>query len=313
MTPRILWQTFIRWPADKQLTLIFPLAVTLTALLAGDVRQWQPTENKAALSALVLLLLLVVSSQLAFRRHWLAPRSEWLLREFWPVPAMLIGYLTMRVLRLELVMQTLAIPLRDNAMLAFDQALFGNALPVLLQPVIGPRMSLWMESSYLHFYYALPIGLLLLLFWRQQDEYFLRLRKAVLYTLTCGFVLYFFVPVRGPGDAMAHLFSVSLGSQNAVVYDAVNSFRYAYDCFPSLHTAIPWVTLLTAWPWLGWPLRLLALLMTLSITLSTLYLRYHYGADVVAGILLALVIAGLLKRPAIRVQDTSISVPADCA
>uniref|UniRef100_UPI00257A5D1D hypothetical protein n=1 Tax=Thalassolituus sp. UBA2009 TaxID=1947658 RepID=UPI00257A5D1D len=38
-----------QWPLDKQLTLLFPAGILLFALLFGDIRQWLPGENKAAL------------------------------------------------------------------------------------------------------------------------------------------------------------------------------------------------------------------------------------------------------------------------
>ncbi len=280
-----------QWPLDKQLTLLFPAIVTLVTLLSGVIHHWQPAQNKAALTGAAVFLLMLLAARPALQQKRLAARWEWLLREFWPIPAMLLGYLTMRVFRLELLLDNLQLPLRDHWMLAFDTQLFGQALPLWLEPLVSPLMTLWMESSYLHFYYALPIGSLLWLFWREQYADFVHLRQAVIYTLCSGFVLYFFIPVKGPGDAMPELFSVSLGARDTVMYDAVNSFRYAYDCFPSLHTAIPWVTLLTCWRFYSPAFRPLALFMTLSITLSTLYLRYHYGADVLAGVLLAAVIA----------------------
>ncbi len=280
-----------QWPLDKQLTLLFPAIVTLVTLLSGVIHHWQPAQNKAALTGAAVFLLMLLAARPALQQKRLAARWEWLLREFWPIPAMLLGYLTMRVFRLELLLDNLQLPLRDHWMLAFDTQLFGQALPLWLEPLVSPLMTLWMESSYLHFYYALPIGSLLWLFWREQYADFVHLRQAVIYTLCSGFVLYFFIPVKGPGDAMPELFSVSLGARDTVMYDAVNSFRYAYDCFPSLHTAIPWVTLLTCWRLYSPAFRPLALFMTLSITLSTLYLRYHYGADVLAGVLLAAVIA----------------------
>lgn len=284
-----------QWPLDKQLTLLFPAGILLFALLFGDIRQWLPGENKAALTGAGIFFLLIVLTRLALARHTLSPRYEWLLRELWPVPAMLLGYLLMRLLRLELAIDALGIELMDPQMIAFDTALFGQPLPLLIQHWVSPAMTLLMESAYLHFYYAVPIGSLLWLFYcrAEQPAAFIHVRQGIIYTLVIGWLLYLLVPVIGPGQWLESAFSVSLGTQDGLVYDAVNSFRYAYDCFPSLHTAVPWVTLLVCWRWYSWPLRVLVLLMTLSITLSTLYLRYHYGADVLGGIALAVIVAQL--------------------
>jgi membrane-associated phospholipid phosphatase len=60
----------------------------------------------------------------------------------------------------------------------------------------------------------------------------------------------------------------------------------ARDCFPSLHTGISVVMLVYVWRyrrkwlWLYGP-------MTFLIVWSTMYLRFHYGIDVIAGAALA--------------------------
>ena len=286
------WQ---HWSLDKQLTLLFPAGILLFALLFGDIRQWQPADNKAALTGSGIFFLLIAVTRLALARNALSARYEWLLRELWPVPAMLLGYLLMRLLRLELAIDALGIELMDPQMIVFDTALFGQPLPLLIQHWVSPAMTLLMENAYLHFYYIVPVGSLLWLFYyrAEQPAAFILVRQGIIYTLVIGWLLYLLVPVIGPGQWLAASFTVSLGAQDGLVYDAVNSFRYAYDCFPSLHTAVPWVTLLLCWRWYPWPLRLLVLTMTLSITLSTLYLRYHYAADVLGGILLAVIVAQL--------------------
>ncbi len=286
------------WPLDKQLTLLFPGGILLFALLFGDIRQWQPGENKAALTGAGIFFLLIALIRLALARNVLSTRYEWLLRELWPVPAILLGYLLMRLLRLELAIDALGIKLMDPLMIAFDTALFGQPLPLLIQHWVSPAMTLLMESAYLHFYYTVPIGSLLWLFYcrPEQPAAFILLRQGIIYTLVAGWLMYLLVPVIGPGQWLETEFSVSLGPQDGLVYDAVNSFRYVYDCFPSLHTAVPWITLLLCWRWYSWPLRILVLAMTLSITLSTLYLRYHYAADVLGGILLAVIVARILSH-----------------
>lgn len=145
-----------------------------------------------------------------------------------------------------------------------------------------------MESAYLHFYYMLPIGSLMYLVWREQLTTFIRLRAAIIFAMISGWICYFFIPVVGPIEFIPEQFNVALIPTSQVVYNAVDSFRYAYDCFPSLHTAIPWLTVLICWQHYNLSLKLLALFMALSITTATLYLRYHYGIDVLAGLFWAL-------------------------
>ena len=283
------------WPFDKQLTILFPVLIFVIAAISGCWQYIEVIENKVALFCITLFLALILCAQPLLHSNRLSPRQVWFLYQFWPVPAILLGYLFMRILRLELAIETFDITQRDLLMIQLDTLAFGQTLPLYIQHWTSPPLTLLMETAYLHFYYLLPIGSLLYFYWQQQDEYFLAMRQAIIYTLVGGFCCYFLMPVKGPLDFINDEFTVPLHSGHEMVYAAVNSFRFAYDCFPSLHTAIPWVTLLVTWSWHSWPVRLIILALTLTITLSTLYLRYHYGFDVLAGLLWACIVAALIK------------------
>jgi membrane-associated phospholipid phosphatase len=293
-----------QWPFDKQLSLLFPSLIVFIAVITGSWQHIDVYENKVALFCMGLFLVLILCAQPLLKfsglhsrlPFQLTSRQSWFLYQFWPVPAILLGYLLMRVLRLELAIEFFAITQQDTLMIELDTFVFGQTLPLTIQHWTSPTLTLLMETAYLHFYYLLPIGSLMVCYWRQQDENFLRMRQAIIYTLVGGFCCYFLMPVKGPGDFIATQFTVPLNAGHDMVYAAVNSFRFAYDCFPSLHTAIPWVTLLVSWSWYSWPVRLIMLGMTFSITLSTLYLRYHYGFDVLAGLLWACIVAYLIKN-----------------
>lgn len=295
--PRIL-KTIKSWPLDKQLTLLFPCLIISIALFTGSWQAIQVHENKMALFFILLFAIFIIVAQLLLAANKLSSRQAWFLYQFWPVPAILLGYLLMRILRLELAIEFFTIPQQDELMISLDNLFFGQTLPLYIQHWISPTLTWLMESAYLHFYYLLPIGSLLYFYWYEQDEKFIQLRKGIIYTLVGGFCSYFLLPVKGPIDFIPELFSVPLNMTGEIVYDAVNSFRFAYDCFPSLHTAIPWVTLLITWRWHAEPIRFVILAMTLAITLSTLYLRYHYGFDVIAGLIWAIMVSQRLKSNA---------------
>jgi membrane-associated phospholipid phosphatase len=291
---RIL-NTIKSWPFDKQLTLLFPSLIIAISLFTGSWQAIEVNENKMALFFLLLFTLLILIAQPLLSANKLTIRQAWFLHEFWPVPAILLGYLLMRILRLELAIEFFNIPQQDPLMIALDQKLFGQTLPLYIQHWINPSLTWLMETAYLHFYYLLPIGSLIFFYWREQEEKLIQLRKAIIYTLVGGFCSYFLLPVKGPIDFMPELFTVPLKMTDEIVYDAVNSFRFAYDCFPSLHTATPWVVLMVSWPWHTRAIRTIMLAMTLAITLSTLYLRYHYGFDVLAGLFWAFIVSYALK------------------
>src|SRR5580698_663671 len=94
--------------------------------------------------------------------------------------------------------------------------------------------------------------------------------------------------------------------------DFMDFARIRRDVFPSLHVAISFVVWLYAWRnsktlfWLISP-------VIISLWVSTLYLRYHYLIDVVAGLILAplsYLLGNWLFR---RWGDVPLSVPASLA
>lgn len=82
-----------------------------------------------------------------------------------------------------------------------------------------------------------------------------------------------------------------------VVREHLYSFNDLNNCFPSLHTGISMVLALVLWR-SSMPKRTRIAVMTLAwgIVFSTLYLGIHWVTDVVAGLLLAYVIAWLVRR-----------------
>jgi membrane-associated phospholipid phosphatase len=82
------------------------------------------------------------------------------------------------------------------------------------------------------------------------------------------------------------------------------------DAFPSGHTAIAIVVLAMAARYqrrLFYPL----LVITVSLMISTIYLRYHYVIDVIAGVLLAVLCLGvtfwLYREPGERSPALALS------
>jgi membrane-associated phospholipid phosphatase len=88
--------------------------------------------------------------------------------------------------------------------------------------------------------------------------------------------------------------------------------RIQRDVFPSLHVGISFVVWLYAWrnsQRLGWILSPLVL----SLWVSTIYLRYHYLVDVVAGLILAPLCYGLANWLFKRFGEIRCAVPLSAA
>ena len=119
---------------------------------------------------------------------------------------------------------------------------------------------------------------------------------ALFLTIALGYLVsyvgYLIVPARGPRFLLQDLQHAPLqglwlfhGMQDTL--DRLESAHY--DCFPSGHTELT----ILAW----WSSRKLTKSLfvpyfayTLSIIFATVYLRYHYTIDIVAGVLVAAVL-----------------------
>ena len=100
---------------------------------------------------------------------------------------------------------------------------------------------------------------------------------------------YFAIPALGPRFAQASEYTVSLVTTPVAraINDTINSLeKTKFDVFPSGHTMISVAVLLVAWRrardvfWCLLP-------VATGLIISTVYCRYHYAVDVIAGMILA--------------------------
>jgi hypothetical protein len=114
---------------------------------------------------------------------------------------------------------------------------------------------------------------------------------------------YMAVPGYGPIVFLEHTFArpIDGGFFWGCVWRTVQAGSAMKDIFPSLHTAVPtWFTLF-AWrqarldPRWRWPARITGFFAA-NIIFSTVFLRWHYAVDVIAGLSLASATAWLAPR-----------------
>lgn len=180
-------------------------------------------------------------------------------------------------------------PLRDGLLQRLDTAIFGGVLPVLVDRWKHPAVTEVMSFCYLLFFPYLTFSVVRQL-WRVPHDPATAQRFAVgLYGVyAVGFVGYFLVPAQGAYLDLPAAFGHPLDTgwiarlNEAVVRRGTNRV----DVFPSLHVAVSayllWFDARTA-RWRYWAY----LAPAFGLWLSTIYLRYHYGIDVVCGFALA--------------------------
>jgi membrane-associated phospholipid phosphatase len=178
----------------------------------------------------------------------------------------------------------LGYPKVDRLLLGWDRALLGETPAVAWEPWLRPWLENLTMAAYLFFFYYLIAG---------PGRYCLRdlrlFRKCIvgLFTLYgLAFTGYTVLPAGGPHRWMT--FATPLhGWVLDWTLKPVNQASNAVDVFPSIHLAATLYLLLFDWRhsrgrfW--W-----ALLPCLLLWFSTMYLRFHYFVDLLAGVAVAL-------------------------
>ena len=177
---------------------------------------------------------------------------------------------------------------RDGVLIALDQRLFGFQASVAMQRFITPSLTAWMDFAY--FYHVLHIPVVAcFLYLKRPRRRFREAMTGLIVVCFFGFLGYLAVPAIGPMYTLRNQYSVPLGTSLALFNRQVEFMDFARilrDVFPSMHVAISFLMWLYAYRnsrrlfWLLSPL-------VLGLWVSTVYLRYHYVVDVVAGLILA--------------------------
>lgn len=176
----------------------------------------------------------------------------------------------------------------DSSLIQIDLFLFGVHPTVWMEKWITPWFTDIMSLAYVSYYFV-PVTLLLILYLRGKREDFGQTMFILTFGYYLSFVGYIFFPAIGPRFTQAHLYSVPLEGSffTGFVRDALNALEHnKRDCMPSGHTQIAFMVLLLSRRQ-GKALFAIFLPIVLGLVLSTVYLRYHYVIDLVAGVAFA--------------------------
>ena len=229
------------------------------------------------------------------------------LRHYYPVP-LYIGFYR----QTELLNQMFSVGYLDPYFFRLEQWLFGMQPGLELMLRFPAR---WLAEvlylAYCSFYFMIAgIGLALLLRDRRQFAHFISVVSFVLYVC---YALYIFLPVVGPRIVDLNLPGVSIPQevlpaanydppesvQRAVFFQLMgwvyHNFETAGAAFPSSHVTVAICTLYFSFRYLP-RIRHVHLITTILLCVSTVYGRYHYVVDVVAGVALAAVLVPLGNR-----------------
>lgn len=184
----------------------------------------------------------------------------------------------------------------DHWLIRFDYALFGMHPTVWIEQFATPGRSEFFQFCYMTYYLypVIPGGML----YRRRDlRAFWVLMTATAAAYYAGDVISILFPIEGPYHTVAALQRVQLngGTATAAISWIEAWGRVHGGAFPSAHVSGSCVAILTAWKrrrWLFWVL----LPFFCAMLVATVYGRYHYVADVVAGLLVAVIAFQIASR-----------------
>lgn len=273
-TPQTASRSGTLWPIDK---LFIAYAAIMLALLGLATRHqpaalWLVLGHVAAISLLIMIS--KSSSSIAqFAHHWF-----------------LLLYVPFCYKQVPYVVSALRLRIADDTLAHWDLAMWK------VDPIF------WLSSApnrfaveFLQAIYSMFIpGILLLglILWIRRPKTEFRFGTfAIAATFLISYLGYLLLPARGP-RFMAYTAQYPLHGLWTFKFfqhslDAMEGLQY--DCFPSGHVAVVLVGCFLARK-VSAPVFYVFFAFAACITFSTVYLRYHYVIDVIAGMVLAILV-----------------------
>ncbi len=191
----------------------------------------------------------------------------------------------------------------DFLLIKLDRIIFGTDPTAFLDRIATPGLTEFLQICYSSFYllwFILGIDLI-----RQRNEegflFFLFLLMLGFYTSYAGYLL---VPAIGPrftlydfakldrelpGLYLTPFLRGIINSGESITDVAKAAMLAQRDCFPSGHTEMTLITIAAAIRYRAKSAMVIIPLGT-GLIFATVYMRYHYGIDVIAGALLGVVV-----------------------
>ena len=215
--------------------------------------------------------------------------------EFTPLILALLAYENLKYQHASALTVWLGIMPKDALMLSIDRFLFGTTPSLWFEDLRRTSHTFTIVMTVIYgLYYSIPAAAMGW-FWLDKNIEQVRLiRRGLIIAFYGGYCSYVLIPVSGPKVLPLDIRPLFY-NQMTDFHFLMENFRYGFDCFPSLHTAIPWLVVILCFAkWPKW-LVILAILISVAVTISTVALGFHYGIDLIAGLAWAWISARLAR------------------
>jgi membrane-associated phospholipid phosphatase len=280
-------------PTDKLLITFWGLLAALSAILFSRIPSWLFIFS-ADLTAMLLLcaLAFIANSKRGNRLRWI---HDW--------AAFPLVIFTFKQLYF------IISPIHhgksyDSLLIAIDHLFFGANPTEWLARFSNPILTEALQISYSLFYvFFIAIGLEL--YFKKDRSGFEYFKFTMVYGFFISYVAYFIFPAVGPRFTLHDFSKLDAELPGLIITPSlrwfVNIFESIHagmpnsialvsaqrDVFPSGHTMMTLAAIAFAWKF-GLRIRYCILIIGILLIFATVYLRYHYFVDVLAGALLAI-------------------------
>lgn len=181
----------------------------------------------------------------------------------------------------------------DALLYRFDTNWFGVEPAVSFDAIINPWLTEWFAFFYFCYFLILTLHTLPILLLVRRERLLGEFTLGMLIVFCVGHTLYMVVPGFGPHRAIPAAFATEFphGLWLDTVMATVQTGGAQKDIFPSIHTAAPTFIALFSFrhrksaPYrTSWPIMFF---FAANVVIATMFLRWHWLIDVVAGLSLA--------------------------
>jgi len=178
----------------------------------------------------------------------------------------------------------------DPLLIKLDYMIFGAHPTVALERIMNPVLTDILQIAYTT-YYFIPIGFGVVLLINDQRKDFEKSLFMILFCFYLSYLGYILFPALGPRFYIDHLQTVEL--RGFIIAEPIQELLNRIegikrDAFPSGHTAVTLTVLYLAYKVRRRFFRITLPLVT-GLVFATVYCRYHYVVDVLAGFVLTII------------------------
>lgn len=186
----------------------------------------------------------------------------------------------------------------DDLLSGWDRAILGMNVPDLFASIHFPLLTEYLQIAYFLFFFY-PIFLGAEFSFKSEMSKLEEYAKTIIFGFYFSYLLYLLLPAVGPrfylynfatlnsdlpGIFLAPYLRDIINIGGGIIDQSNNpAAQVNRDCFPSGHTMMTFMTILLSFRYNS-KFKYLVLVLGSSLIISTLYMRYHYLVDMLAGL-----------------------------